>query len=122
MDIGKLMARTWSVNDELQERTTKLITQCYCRDKEQRGYPSGASAFRQQEQPENCEDHNADGFPIEIGQKGKHHVEQPVPDPLIEEEEQFPVNPHERIQQSGIPFDETAQVVSCELLLEFVFL
>ena len=122
MDIRELMARAWTINDELQEGAIELIAQGDCWDEEQCSNPSGAATFRQQEQPEDCENRDADGFPMDIGEEWKHLVEEPIPDALIEEEEQFLVKADERIQHGGIPFSETAYLTFCEFLSESDFL
>jgi len=95
MDIRELMAGARALNDKLKKRTVQLIAQ---RDrwKKQEGSDSAmTAAFHQQQKPEYSDEDQGGRFLVQVCQKRKDRVEEPIPQSLIAEVEQIPVQIHE---------------------------
>jgi hypothetical protein len=87
MDIREFMAGPRALNDKLEKRAVQLIAQ---RDrwKKQEGSDSAmAPAFHQQQKPKYADEDQGDRLLVQVCQKRKERVEEPIPQSLIAEVE-----------------------------------
>jgi hypothetical protein len=95
MDIREFKAGARPLDDIFKKRAVQLIAHHDRRKKQESRYSTVTAAFRQQQNPEYADEDQGDRLFVQVCQKRKDGVEEPIAQSLIAEVEQIPVQIHE---------------------------
>jgi hypothetical protein len=95
MDIREFMAGARPLDDELKNRTVQLIAQRDRRKKQKGSDSAMTAAFHQHQNPEYANEDQGDWLFVQVSQKRKEYIEEPISQSLIAEVKQIPVQIHE---------------------------
>jgi hypothetical protein len=95
MNIREFKAGARPLDDKFKKRAVQLIAQRDRRKNQEGSDSTMTAAFRHQQNPEYANKDQGDRLFVQVCQKWKDRVEEPIAQSLIAEVEQIPVQIHE---------------------------